>query len=102
MENTISLEKLKQNNLILKDQNPKSYRLIKDNILLARYIRENETIVIKIYDGPFISHTIDPRIQTLNAKGKVLKSLSQTVETYDEYLKYLKERFKKRQLFIKV
>ena len=99
---TITAYDIKPTNKRLKDQNPKSYKLIKDDVLLARFIRNRTIVILRIDNGLFTEHRIDPRVETLNKQGNVLKSLTQSEKSYEIYLEFLHERLEKGELFIKI
>lgn len=98
---SITAKEVKENNTICKDQSLSNYTVLKDNIKLEKYIFKNGIVFLNIY-GIIYQHKIDPIVITPKKDGTPNKKESQTEKMYDDYLDYLRERFERGQVLIKV
>ncbi len=98
METTIPFTKLKPVYVKLKDQKHDSYENITMEDLKEAF-RTFATVIVKLYDAPYVLHNINPRVVTYTKQKKVSKTETEKKADYKDYKLFMMDRFNKKQLF---
>ncbi len=98
METTIPFTKLKPVYIKLKDQDENSYENITMEELKLAF-RTFATVIVKLYDAPYVLHNINPRVVTYTKQKKVSKTETEKKDWYLDYRQFIMDRFEMKQLF---
>ena len=93
MEKTITIQEMKAPYGKVKSQRLDNY-IVLTKEELQKAFKNYEPIYLNV-EGTIVRHNIQPRVVTYTKQGKISKTSTEKIEWYNEYKKFLVNRFKK-------